>query len=70
MLNATDSLSHSDTESEDAQSDAEEENENPYPLEGKYVDEADRTRSLFPLSWRDARLTSLRKADGDVRNRA
>jgi hypothetical protein len=36
----------SDSESETARSDNEEENENPYPLEGKYTDEEDRERCV------------------------
>ena len=34
----------SDTESENGASGSEAENENPYPLEGKYVDEDDREK--------------------------
>lgn len=38
------SVTQSDTESENGGFDGEGDNDNPYPLEGKYIDEADRTR--------------------------
>lgn len=62
-------MSGSDSESGDDATQSEEGETNPYPLEGKYIDEDDRERFASFISQRhDSNLFAISQVDGDGRN--